>query len=63
MFLKAIAQYNYRHYFKLECYIYLLVSYNHLNKINTKTDNIYIYISKKDIKIKFLLGVQVQLIF
>ena len=60
MFLKAIAQYNYRHYFKLECYIYLLVSYNHLNKVNTKTDNIYIY---KDIKIKFLLGVQVQLIF
>ena len=62
MFLKAIAQYNYRHYFKLECYIYLLVSYNHLNKVNTKTDNIYIYIYK-DIKIKFLLGVQVQLIF
>ena len=44
VFLKAIAQYNYRHYFKLECYIYFLVSYNHLNKVNTKTDNIYIYI-------------------
>ena len=26
VFLKAKAQYNYNHYFKLGCYIYLLVS-------------------------------------
>ena len=26
VFLKANAQYNYKHYFKLGCYIYLLVS-------------------------------------
>ena len=27
VFLKAKTQYNYKHYFKLGCYIYLLVSY------------------------------------
>ena len=26
VFLKAKTQYNYKHYFRLECYIYLLVS-------------------------------------
>ena len=36
------------------------ITYNHLNKINSKTNDLNI---KKEIKIKFLLGVQVQFIF
>ena len=36
------------------------ITYNHLNKINTKTNDLNIKIRHK---IKFLLGVQVQFIF
>ena len=48
VFLKAKTQYNYKHYFKLGCYIYLLVSYNitygYICWFRVLFLNIYIYI-------------------